>query len=223
MPDGRLQLYSRFTAGQSGTCVFTGTDGCHAFATEDEIEASFGSRYDESCFVWIGQRDDRIGFISDAHIAALRTQRRIAPIYERNTGKAALKAGFLLGATRMAKALALPADAGGMVAPAAIATLPLALRMRLHGLFGPGPAPHARIVEHLIALGAELDDPEARGRHVVLARAAVGQGLDGIEEDAAQWAAWAYDRKGREARAQEITRQIIASLDPRNIPDGPPS
>ena len=223
MPDGRLQLYARFTAGQPGTCVFTGEDGCHAFATEDEIEATFGSRYDESYFVWIGPRDDRVGFVSDAHITALRQQRRIAPIYQRNTGKAALKAGYLLGATRMAKALALPTDDNGMVAPAAIATLPLTLRVRLHDRFGPGPAPHAGIVERLMALGATIDDPEARGRHAVLARAAVGQDLDGIEDDAAQWAAWAYDRKGREARAQEITRQIMASLDPRNVPDGPAS
>lgn len=45
MPNA-IQLYRDFLAGKPGTCIFTGEEGCHAFVTEDEIDATFGSRHD---------------------------------------------------------------------------------------------------------------------------------------------------------------------------------
>lgn len=46
-----IQLYRNFLAGNPGTCFFTGMENCHAFVTEAEIDATFGSRYDTNHFV----------------------------------------------------------------------------------------------------------------------------------------------------------------------------
>src|SRR5690606_28944914 len=82
MPDA-MQLYCDFLAGQSGTCIFTGEDGCHAFVTEDEIEATFGSRHDGKHFAWLDRKPGEVGpeglgFLSDDHIDILLAENRIA-------------------------------------------------------------------------------------------------------------------------------------------------
>lgn len=58
MLDDAIHLYRRFCAGEPGTCIFTGQDGCHAFVTEDEIEAAYGSRHDTRHFVWLDKPAD---------------------------------------------------------------------------------------------------------------------------------------------------------------------
>lgn len=72
MPDA-IHLYRRFLTGQPGTCIFTGQAGCHAFVTEDEIEATAGSRHDLHHFVWLDQRPgkaDPHGWVSSVTITS---------------------------------------------------------------------------------------------------------------------------------------------------------
>jgi len=117
MPDA-MQLYREFLAGKPGTCIFTGVEGCHAFVTEDEIEATYGSRHDGHHFVWLDRKPgevgpEGIGFVSDDYIDVLLARHRIAftysdmggPLGETHEG---VKAAFLLGAARMSRVLALP-------------------------------------------------------------------------------------------------------------------
>lgn len=217
MPDDAIHLYRRFLAGKPGTCIFTGRDGCHAFVTEDEIDATAGSRHDTRHFVWLGAPHGEIGFVSDDHIDVLLAKGRIAFSYSDKSGPAdanhdGVKAAFLLGAARMGLVLGLPADAQKRVPPDAIDTLPLVLRVRIESLALPSPIPLARIVEKMIPLGATVEDAEARGRLVVLSRVAVGADLTGIEDEAERFAAWVTDRAAREAEADEITSQMLDQL-----------
>jgi len=120
MPDA-MQLYRDFLAGKPGTCIFTGEGGCHAFVTEDEIDATFGSRHDCHHFVWLDRKPaevgpEGVGFVSDNHIDALLADDRIALTYSDKgelfgANREGVKAAFLLGADRMSRVLALPVDA----------------------------------------------------------------------------------------------------------------
>jgi hypothetical protein len=221
MPDA-IHLYRRFLAGQSGICIFTGRDDCHAFVTEDEIEATAGSRHDLHHFVWLdrkpgGTDPHGVGLVSDDHIDVLLAKRRIALTYSERDGpvgesREGLKAAFLLGATRMSRVLGLPVDAQKRVLSETIDTLPLVLRIRIERLALPNPIPLARLVEKIIPLGATAEDAEARGRLVVLSKVAVGTGLADIEDEAERCAAWIADRAGREAHAGDIVGQMIEQL-----------
>lgn len=221
MPDA-MQLYCDFLAGQSGTCIFTGEDGCHAFVTEDEIEATFGSRHDGKHFAWLDRKPGEVGpeglgFLSDDHIDILLAENRIAftfcdmggPLGENREG---VKAAFLLGASRMSRVLSLPLDDEKRTLPDAIDTLPLGLRARIKGLGLSAPIPLAQLIESLIPFGATIEDGEARGRLVVLSRVAVGADLADIEDEAERFAAWVADRATREEAASEITRQMLGQL-----------
>ena len=86
-----FQLYCDFLKGRSGRCVFTGQDGCHAFATEEEIDATYGSRHDGHHFVWLDARPDLVGFISDEHIDELLTEGRIASTFCEMSGVTAYR------------------------------------------------------------------------------------------------------------------------------------
>ena len=140
MPDA-IQLYRDFLAGKPGTCIFTGMDGCHAFVTEDEIEATYGSRHDTRHFVRLDRRPgevgpEGVGFVSDDHIDALLAGQRIAFTYSDKGGpvgenREGVKAAFLLGADRMSRVLALAVDAQKRVPADAIDSLPLGLRVRI--------------------------------------------------------------------------------------------
>src|SRR5690554_6579273 len=99
MPDGRMELYRRFLDGEPGTCIFTGVEDCHAFTTEDEIEAAPGSRHygdteilgsivladrEEHArrrFAWITPPPEIIGYVSDDHIDKLLSPGLIAGAY----------------------------------------------------------------------------------------------------------------------------------------------
>lgn len=217
MPDDAIHLYRRFLADKPGTCIFTGQDDCHAFVTEDEIDATYGSRHDNHHFVWLGDLPGEVGFISDDHIDVLLAKRRIAFTSSDKDGPAGenregLKAAFLLGVVRMSRILGLPVDAQKRVPPDAIETLPLALRIRVERLALPAPIPLARLIEKTIPLGATIEDAEARGRLVVLSRVAVGEDLRDIEDEAERCAAWIADRAAREQHADEITRQVLDQL-----------
>lgn len=217
-----MQLYRRFLAGKSGTCIFTGADGCHAFATEDEIEATYGSRHDTHNFVWLDRKPgetgpEGVGFISDDHIDVLLAAHRIAFAYSDKGGPhgenhEGVKAAFLLGADRMSRVLALPVDAEKCVSADAIDSLPLGLRVRIEGLALPAPIPLARLIEKMIPLGATIEDGEARGRLVVLSRVAVGADLTDMEDEAERFAAWIADHDAREETADEITRQMLEQI-----------
>ena len=150
MPDA-IQLYRDFLAGKPGTCIFTGMDGCHAFVTEDEIEATYGSRHDTRHFVRLDRRPgevgpEGVGFVSDDHIDALLAGQRIAFTYSDKGGpvgenREGVKAAFLLGADRMSRVLALAVDAQKRVPADAIDSLPLGLRVRIGRLGLPPPIP----------------------------------------------------------------------------------
>lgn len=221
MPDDAIHLYRRFLAGEAGTCIFTGKQGCHAFVTEDEIDATDGSRHDNRHFVWLDRKageigPEGIGFISDDHIDVLLAKRRIAFTYSDKDGPAfenreGVKAAFLIGAARMSRVLGLPVDAEKRVPPDAIDTLPLVLRVRI-SLALPSPIPLARLVEKMIPLGTTVEDAEARGRLVVLSRIAVGADLIGIEDEAERFAAWIVDRAAREENVGEIFNQMLDQL-----------
>ena len=221
MPDA-MQLYREFLAGKPGTCIFTGVEGCHAFVTEDEIEATYGSRHDGHHFVWLDRKPgevgpEGIGFVSDDYIDVLLARHRIAftysdmggPLGETHEG---VKAAFLLGAARMSRVLALPVDAEKRVPADAIDTLPLGRRIRIERLALPSPIPLARNVEKMIPLGATIEDGEARGRLDVLSRIAAGADLADIEDEAERFAAWVADRVAREEATDEITRQMLEQL-----------
>ena len=222
MPDDAMHLYRQFLAGKPGTCIFTGKDDCHAFVTEDEINATTGSRHDTRHFVWLDRKPGEIGpegvgYVSDDHIDVLLAGHRIAHFYSDRDGPAGenhdgVKATFLLGVFRMSRVLALPLDAEKRVPSDAIDTLPLVLRARFERLALPSPVPLARLVEKTIPLGATVEDAEARGRLVVLSRVAVGADLTGIEDEADHFAAWVVDRAGREEAADEISRQMLEQL-----------
>lgn len=222
MPDDAIHLYRRFLAGEPGTCIFTGRDGCHAFVTEDEIDATAGSRHDTRHFVWLDRKPGEIGpegvgYISDDHIDVLRAGHRIACSYSDKDGPAGenhdgVKATFMLGAFRMSRVLALPVDAERRVPSDAMDTLPLVLRARLERLALPPPVPLARLVEKTIPLGATVEDAEARGRLAVLSRIAVGADLTDIEDEAERCAAWIVDRAAREENAGEILDQMLDQL-----------
>jgi hypothetical protein len=217
MSDDALGLYRRFLAGEPGTCIFAKQNGCHAFATEDEVEATYGSRHDGSHFVWLGPLPRDLGFVSDDHIDALLAKRSIAFSYSEMNGRLgadreSLKAAFLLGAARMSRVLGLPVDADKRVSPGAIKTLPLVLRTKIESLDLPSPAPLASLVEMAIPLGSIIEDAEGRGRLAVLTRAAVGADLSDIEVEAKRCAAWIADRVAREKRADQITHQMLDQL-----------
>lgn len=219
MSDDAIRLYRRFLSGRSGTCIFTGKDGCHAFVTEGEIEATAGSRHDLHHFVWLDHKPGEIGphgisFVSDDHIDVLLAKRRIALIYSERDGPVAtqheaLKAAFLLGAARMGRVLVLPVDEQKRVLPETVDTLPLSLRVLIERLALPAPIPLARLVEKIIPLAAAVEDAEARGRIFVLARVAVGANLAGVEEEAEHCAAWIVDRVGRQAAADDIIGPML--------------
>lgn len=221
MPDA-MQLYRDFLAGKPGTCIFTGMEGCHAFVTEDEIEATYGSRHDTRHFVWLDRKPgevgpEGVGFVSDDHIDVLLAGHRIAftysdkggPVGENHEG---VKAAFLLGADRMSRVLALAVDAQKRVPADAIDALPLGLRVRIERLGLPPPISLARLVEKMIPLGATVEDGEARGRLVVLSKVAAGADLTDMEDEAERFAAWVADRVGRQDAADEITRQMLEHL-----------
>lgn len=222
MPDDAMPLYRRFLAGKPGTCIFTGRDGCHVFVTEDEIDATAGSRHDTRHFVWLDRKPgelgpEGVGYVSDDHIDVLLARHRIAYSYSDKDGPAGenhdgVKATFLLGAFRMSRVLALPVDAGKRVTPDAITTLPLGLRACLERLALPSPIPLARLVEKTIPLGVTVQDAEARGRLAVLSRVAVGESLSGIEDEAERCAAWIVDRAAREENAGETLGQMLEQL-----------
>lgn len=221
MPDA-IRLYRRFLAGKPGTCIFTRQDDCHAFVTEDEIEATAGSRHDTLHFVWLDKPPAEIGpeglgFISDDHIDVLLAKGRIAFSYSDRDGPAGdnregVKATFLLGAARMSRLIGLPVDAEKRVLPDAIDALPLVLRVGIERLALPSPSPLARLVEKMVPLGAGIEDAEARGRLVILSRIAVGEDLKDIEAEAERFAAWVADRAAREAAADQLINEKIAML-----------
>lgn len=222
MPDDAFHLYRRFLAGQAGVCIFTSTEGCRAFITEDEIDAGPGSRHDTRHFVWLDRNPgevgpEGIGFISDDHIDVLLAKRRIAFSYSDAGGPAGdnregVRATFLVGAARMSRILGLPVDEQRRVLPDAIDTLPLVLRAHIKRLALLSPIPLARLIEKMMPLGAGIEDAEARGRLVALARIAAGEGLNDIEDEAERCAAWITDRATRQATADEIVNQKIARL-----------
>lgn len=217
MPDDAIHLYRRFLAGKPGTCIVTQQRGCHAFATEDEIEATYGSRHDGHHFVWLAPSSGIVGFVSDDHIDALLARRSIAFAYSEMSGPIgddpeSLKAAFRLGAARMSRVLGLPIDGERRVSPDAIATLPLVLRIKVESLDLPSPVPLAALVEMTIPLGATIDDAEARGRLAVLSRAAIGAHSGDIEDEAERCAAWIVDRAAREENAGEIFNQMLDQL-----------
>ena len=198
-----FELYRDFLKGRSGRCVFTGQDGCHAFATEDEIEGNYGSRHDAHHFVWFDTPPEPAGYISDDHIDELLALGRIASTFCEMSGvtaysRAGLKAAVLLGASRMRKILALPSD-GGQVSIDAIDTLPLSLRWQFSKTAITGSIPKTLLIEKMIPLGATVEDGEARGRLLVLARAAAGADFSDIELEAEHWADWAVHCAEREA------------------------
>lgn len=221
MPDDAI-LYRQFLAGKPGTCIFTGRDGCHAFVTEDEIDATTGSRHDTRHFVWLDRNPGEIGpegvgYISDDHIDVLRAEHRIACSYSDRDGPAGenhdgVKATFLLGAFRMSRVLALPVDAEKRVPSDAIDTLPPVLRARFERLALAAPVPLARLVEKAIPLGATVEDAEAHGRLAVLSGVAIGAGLNDLEDEAERFAAWIVDRVAREENAGEILNQMLDQL-----------
>lgn len=214
MPD-TMRLYRDFLAGKPGTCIFTGKDGCHAFASEDEIDATYGSRHDKQLFLWLNPERAPVGFVSDDHIDELLRLGRIAlanPPDPAAFDRAALKAAFMLGAQRMRNVLALPASASGEVQPEALESLPLSLRVRLAGLVEYGPVPLSLLVEKAIPLGAAVEDAEARGRLVELSRAATGADCSDIESEAERWSEWIADLAARQARLDEITDDIVSGL-----------
>lgn len=207
-----FQLYCDFLKGRAGRCVFTGRDGCHAFATEEEIDATYGSRHDGHHFVWL----DLVGFTSDNHIDELLTEGRIASTFCEMSGVTAysrdgLKAAVLLDATRMQKVLDLPAQ-DGMVSAAVIDTLPLSLRWQFTSSALAGSVPHALLVEKMVPLGATVEDGEARGRLLVLARRAVGAGLSDIDLEAEHWTDWAVHSAERNARIEEAAENLLDQL-----------
>lgn len=216
------QLYSAFLAGEPGTCIFTGTQGCHAFVTEDEIEATYGSRHDSRHFVWLDRKPGEIGpegvgFISDDQIDMLLAGHRIAFTYSEKGGplgekRDGIAAAFLLGADRMSRVLALPVDAQNRVPASAIDSLPLGLRVHLEPLAATAPASLARLVEKMIPLGATIEDGEARGRIVTLSRVATGAALTDLHDEAERFAEWAAYREAREDAAEEISRQMLQHL-----------
>lgn len=217
MSNDALSLYRRYMAGDPGTCVFTEESGCHAFATEDEIEATYGSRHDTNHFAWIGSPPGLVGFVSDDHIDALLAERRIAYTFSEMNGPAGIdregaRAGFLLGAARMIAVLGLPVDEANRILPHAMASLPLAVRVWVNHLALPSPIPLVRLVEASIPLGATVENPEAQGRFAVLSRAAVGTDLDDIEEEAERCAARIVDRVARKDRTDEAINQILTQL-----------
>jgi hypothetical protein len=188
MPDDAMHLYRQFLAGKPGPCIFTGKDDCHAFVTEDEIDATTGSRHDTRHFVWLDRKPGEIGpkcvgYVSDDHIDVLLAGHRIAYSYSDRDGPAGenhdgVKATFLLGVFRMSRVLALPLDAEKRVPSDAIDTLPLVLRARFERL-------------------------------AVLSRVAVGADLNDLEDEAERCAAWVVDRDARQSRADEVTRQML--------------
>ena len=211
-----FQLYCDFLKGRPGRCVFTGQDGCHAFATEDEIDATYGSRRDGHHFVWLDTRPDLIGFVNDDHIDTLLTAGRIASTFCEMSGVTAysrdgLKTAVLLGATRMQKVLDLPAPDGKVPADA-IGTLPLSLRWQFASSALAGSVPHALLVEKMVPLGATVEDGEARGRLLVLARRAVGADLSDIDLEAGHWADWAVHSAERNARIEEAAEDLLDQL-----------
>ena len=211
-----FQLYCDFLKGRSGRCVVTGRDGCHAFATEEEIDATYGSRHDGHHFFWLDARPDLVGFISDEHIDELLTEGRIASTFCEMSGVTAysrdgLKAAVLLGATRMQTVLDLPAE-DGKVSADAIDTLPLSLRWQFASSALAGSVPHALLVEKMVPLGATVEDGEARGRLLVLARRAVGADLSDIDLEAEHWADWAVHSAERNARIEEAAENLLDQL-----------
>lgn len=214
-PDA-FQLYCDFLKGRPGCCIFTQQDGCHAFATEDEIDATFGSRHDGHHFVWLDAPPGQVGFVSDDHIDELLKLGRIASTFCEMSGlttysRAGLKAAVLLGASRMQRVLALPAE-NGQVAADAFNTLPLALRWQFASVAILGSVPLALLVEKMIPLGATVEDGEARGRLLVLARTAAGADLSDIQLEAEHWADWAVHCAQRETRIEEIAADMLDQL-----------
>lgn len=211
-----FQLYCDFLKGRPGRCIFTQQDECHAFATEDEIDASFGSRHDGHHFVWLNARPDLVGFVSDDHIDELLKLGRIASTFCEMSGlttysHAGLKAAVLLGASRMKKVFALPAE-NGKITPDTLNTLPLALRWQFAPMALFGSVSLTLLVERMIPLGATVEDGEARGRILVLARKAAGADLSDIELEAEHWADWAVHCAEREARTEEIAAKMLDQL-----------
>lgn len=211
-----FQRYCDFLKGRPGRCAFTQQDGCHAFATEDETDATSGSRHDGHHFVWLDARPDLVGFVSDDHIDELLAAGRIASTFCERSGLtsysyAGLKAAVLLGASRMQKALALPAE-NGKITPDTLNTLPLALRWQFAPMALFASVPLTLLIEKMIPLGATVEDGEARGRLLVLARKAAGADLSDIELEAEHWADWAVHSAEREARTEEIAAEMLDQL-----------
>lgn len=211
-----FQLYCDFLKGRPGRCVFKEQDGCHAFATEDEIDATYGSRHDGHHFVWLDARPDLIGFVSDDHIDALLAVGRIASTFCEMSGvtaysHAGLKGAVLLGASRMQKVLARPAE-NGQVATDALDTLPLSLRWQFASMAVIGFIARTLLVEKMIPLGATVEDGEARGRLLVLVRTAAGADLSDIELEAEHWADWAVHSAERNARIEETAEDLLGQL-----------
>lgn len=211
-----FQLYCNFLKGRPGRCIFTGHDGCHAFATDDEIDATYDSRHDGHHFVWLNARPDLVGFVSDDHIDELLMAGHIASTFCEMSGvtsysRDGLKAAVLLGATRMQKVLDLPAE-NGKVSATTIDTLPLSLRWQFARSALAGSVPHALLVEKMVPLGATVEDGEARGRLLVLTRRAVGADLSDIDLEAGHWADWAVQSAERNARIEETAEDLLHQL-----------
>ena len=221
MPDP-MQLYRAFLIGEPGTCIFTGVQGCHAFVTEDEIEATYGSRHDCDHFVWLDRKPgetgpEGVGFISDDQIDVLLAHHRITFTHSEKGGphdgnRDGIAAAFLLGANRMSRVLALPVDAQKRVPASAIVSLSLGLRVQLEHMVSTAPAPLAGLIEKMIPLGTTIEDGEARGRLVTLARAATGTDMSDIEDEAECFAEWVADRAAGENADDEITSQMLQHL-----------
>lgn len=211
------QLYRKFLKGQPGTCIFTQRDGCHAFVTEDEIEATFSSRHDGHHFAWLTQPPGQVGFVSDDHIDELLALGRIVFTFSEMSGPAGvtrsgLKAAFLLGVSRMNQILRLTPDSNGRVSREIIDTLPLALRFQLNGLGIFDSIPFTSLITGALPLGSSYKNAESHGRLATLARAAIGQDLAGIEKDADSCAEIIMLRTAREAEADEISHQMLEQV-----------
>ena len=64
----------------------------------------------------------------------------------------------------------------------------------------------------MVPLGATVEDGEARGRLLVLARRAVGADLSGIDLEAGHWADWAVHSAERNARIEEAAENLLDQL-----------
>ncbi|MBP0617802.1 hypothetical protein [Jiella mangrovi] len=150
-----MALYRRFLNGDPGTCVVTVKEGCHAFSTGDEINATYSSRHDTDHFVWLTPDRDPVGFISDERIDDLLNRRAIAlfasdmgPITVSDPDTAAAVAR--LKAERRQAVLDLPTDSDQRVGLDAVRTLPPALSIELEPMVKDGPVSRLSLADAVL-------------------------------------------------------------------------